>query len=70
MFYTDRFETSGRLRLGDQFGCGLCIQITHKKLLKIEVFRRALNVPIADEVAAKKTLKDYQQSLQSANAVS
>ena len=56
----------------NQFVCGICNPPTRKKLLSQDrTFQEALQVAIADEIAAKETLQVQQQRLsQSVNSVS
>ena len=57
--------------LRDQFVCGIRNPATRKKLLSEDrTFQQALEVTIADEIAAKESVQVQQQLNQSVNSVS
>ena len=57
--------------LRDQFVCGIRNPATRKKLLSEDrTFQQALEVAIADEIAAKESVQVQQQLTQSVNSVS
>ena len=57
--------------LQDQFVCGIRNPATRKKLLSEDrTFQQALEVAIADEIAAKESVQVQQQMTQSVNSVS